>query len=113
MGKEDVHDDGDRDAAQVHSESRADQKSTPKLRICVFDLLNAVFRPCMREIHQQDQAEKQEQDGSTKCDIVAPDFEESVRYQESEDYQAQPCDDLRSPESILDRCTAVFRAVDT
>lgn len=111
VSKEDVHDDGDRNAAQIHAERRADEEATPKLGICVFDLLNAVFRPSVREIHQQNQTEKQEQDRSTERDIVSPDFEESVWYQEGEDHQAQPCNDLRSPESILDRCTAVFRAV--
>ena len=59
MGKEDVHDDGDRDAAQVHAEGRADEETTPQLGVCVFDLLNAVFRPSVCEINQQDQAQKQ------------------------------------------------------
>lgn len=72
-----------------------------------------MFSPGVREIYQQDQAEEQEQDRAAKRDIVAPDLEESVRNQECYDYEAQPRDNLRSPESILNRRAAVFRAVDT
>jgi hypothetical protein len=113
MGEEDVHDDGDGNATQVHAKSRTNKKATPKLRVGVLNLLNAVFGPGMRKVDQQNQAEKQEQDGAAKCDIVPPDLKEGVRDQERKDYQAQPCDNLRSPETILNGRAAVFRAVDT
>jgi hypothetical protein len=67
----------------------------------------------MRKVDQQDQAKEQEQDGTAKRDIVPPDLKEGVRDQECEYYQAQPCDNLRSPETILDGRAAVFRTVDT
>ena len=111
--EEDVHDDGDSNAAKVHAQSRSDKKATPKLGIGILNLLNAVFSPGVCEIDKQDQAKEQEQHGSEESNIVAPDLEESVRNQECQDDQAQPCDNLRSPKSILNRRTTIFRAVDT
>jgi hypothetical protein len=113
LGEEDVHDNGDGNATQVHAKSRTNKETTPELRVGVFNLLDAVFGPGMRKVDQQNQAQEQEQDGAAKRNVVAPDFKEGVRDQECKDYQAQPCDNLRSPESILNRRAAVFRAVDT
>ncbi|CAG8571471.1 7424_t:CDS:2, partial [Scutellospora calospora] len=112
LSEEDVHDDGNSNAAKIHAQSRADEKAAPELGVGILDLLNAVLSPCMRKVYQQDQAKEQEQDGTTESDVVTPDLEESVRDEESEDDQAQPCDDLGSPKAILNRRTAVFRAVD-
>ena len=113
LGEEDVHDDCDSNAAQVRSQGRADEKATPELGIGILNLLDAVFSPGVCKVHEQDQAQEQEQHGTAESDIIAPDFEESVRNQEGEDDKAQPRNDLRSPEAILDRRATVFRAVDT
>ena len=111
--EEDVHDDGDSNAAKVHAQSRSDKKATPKLGIGILNLLDTVFSPSVCKVHEQDQAQEQEQHGAAESDIIAPDFEESVRNQEGKDDKAQPRNDLRSPESILNRRATVFRAVDT
>ena len=72
-----------------------------------------MFGPGVRKVYQQDQAKEQEQDGTTESDVVSPNLEECVRDEESEHDQAEPCDNLRSPEAVLDRCATVFRAVDS
>ena len=113
LSEEDVHDDCDGNATQVHAQSRADKKAAPELGVGVLNLLDAVLGPGVRKVHKQDQTEQQEQHGTAESNIVAPDFEESVRNQECEDNQAQPRNNLRSPKSILNRRTTVFRAVDS
>ena len=113
LSEEDVHDDSDSNAAEIHAQSRADEEASPELGVGILDLLDAVFGPGVRKVYQQDQAKEQEQDGTAESDIVTPNLEECVRDEESEDDQAEPCDNLGSPEAVLNRCATVFRAVDT
>lgn len=62
----------------------------------------------MREVDQEDEAEEEEEHGAEEGDIVAPDHEEAVGDEEGEDDEAEPEDDLWSPEAVLDACTRVF-----
>ena len=55
----------------------------------------------MRKIHQQDQAQKEEEHGAEESDVVAVHKEEGFGDEERHDNKCQPEDNLRSPESIL------------
>lgn len=65
----------------------------------------------MRQIHQQYQSQQQEQYRTHQRDIVPPDLEEAVRDQEADHNQPQPRNDLRSPESVLNRRARIFRRI--
>lgn len=113
IGEEDVHDNGHGKGTQVHAQSGTDQNATPETGIGVFDLLDTELCKGVCQIHQQDQSQKQEENGAYKCNIVAPDLEETVWDQEAEHNQAQPDDNLGSPEAILQRGSGVLGGVDT
>ena len=66
----------------------------------------------MCEIDQQDEAYKKKEDGANKSDIVSPGNKEAVRDQEGDDNQAQPGNELGTPEAVLDGRSLVARVVD-
>ena len=63
----------------------------------------------MGEVDEQDQAKENEEHGSYKGEVLAPDAEEVFRNQERDDHESEPDDDLRSPEAILKSCPWIFR----
>lgn len=67
-----------------------------------LDLLQAIFRPRMSEIDEEHETKKQEEHSSSEGDVSAPDLEEDIGYEEGQNQQTQPTNDLWSPESILD-----------
>jgi len=67
----------------------------------------------MSKIHQQNQANKEKQDGSDKSNIVAPEGEEGVRDEESDDNKTNPGNQFRTPEPILKSRSLVSSVVYT
>ena len=55
----------------------------------------------MRQIHEQDETDEQEQTRADHGEVVAPDDEERVRDKEGQDNHADPAHDLGSPEAVL------------
>ena len=67
----------------------------------------------MRQVDQQDKTNEQEQTGAGHGKVVAPDDEERVRDEESQDDHENPAKNLRAPETVLDLCAAVLGRPDT
>jgi hypothetical protein len=62
----------------------------------------------MRQINQQDKANKQEQARANHGEVIAPDDEERVRNEKRQDNHADPAHNLGHPEAVLNRRAAVL-----
>jgi len=65
------------------------------------------------QIDKENQANKQEKACSDKRKVVAPCDKKFIRDKEGQYDEAYPCDDLRAPETVLDRCASVFGRTDS
>lgn len=111
--EEDVHDNGHCERTNVHANRGANKQRLPRVGLGGLDFLQAVLGPCVCEINEQDKSDKEEEDGADKSDIVAPDGEEGVGNQESDDDEANPCDQLGTPEAVLDSRSLVSGVADS
>jgi len=107
-GEEDVHYDCHSDGGHVHAGCAAHKDVAPGGRGgVVFNLGETVFCQCVGKIDEENQAEKEEEHGACKCDVVTPGNEEGVRDEKGDDDERDPSNDLGSPETILNRRTLV------
>lgn len=67
----------------------------------------------MCQVDQQNQANEQEQAGTSHGEVVAPHDEERVRDEEGQDNHGDPADDLGAPEAVLNLCAAVLGGANT
>lgn len=67
----------------------------------------------MREIDEEDKAKQEEQHRADEGNVVAVDQEEPLRDEEGHDHETDPENDLRTPEPILQGCSAIFGCPDT
>lgn len=63
----------------------------------------------MRQVHQEDESDEQEQARANHGKVVAPHDEERVRDEEGQDNHANPAEDLGRPEAVLYRRAPVLR----
>ena len=66
----------------------------------------------MRQVHQKDQAEEDEDHCSDECKVFAPHLEEGLWDEECHDHECEPDDDLRPPISVLQGSAAISRGLD-
>lgn len=111
-GKEDVHDDGHGQRSGVHGHGGSDEESLPGRRVGALNLFQTVLGPSVCKINQQDQTNQKEEHSADKSDIVSPEGEKGVGNEEGDDDQANPGNELGTPETILNSRSLVFSIAD-
>ena len=111
-GEENVHDYGHGEGHSVHAQCRADQNGSPAFGIVGLNLFQAIFCVRVRQVHQEDEAEENEEHGSDEGTIFAPHLKEGLWDEESQDNKCEPQYDLRAPISVLQGCAAVSGRLD-
>ena len=100
--EETVHDASECYRRSVHSRCRSNQNPLPQIRVRrVLPVLETHFGPTMCEVDKEDKTEEDEKRCSYECNVVPPEHEKFVGYEERCDNKEDPEEYFRTPPPVL------------
>jgi hypothetical protein len=106
--EEAIHQSCERDGERIHARGGSNEDPLPEVRVGVFPVFEAGFRPRVGKVDEKDEADEDEDSRSERRDPVAPENEEAIGNEPGDEDEEQPNDNFGAPPPTQE-CQWVYR----